>query len=174
MIASAAIFNVHNIQTMPYLGNSHMMRHQMDKVESKRSSGRQKRTSASCSFPGTMTTETTVSKGQEFFSPGQTEGNTGGTLIGSAAVLLLLLTQLRWTMCAIGSLDFYSRLIATARTKRRTKTRRCRGQIFSPSQYQEEVRATSTERKKMGRARQLISDSRVFFLVSVADFFFAL
>lgn len=27
-----------------------------------------------------MTTETTVSKGQEFFSPGQTEGNTGGNI----------------------------------------------------------------------------------------------
>lgn len=35
-------------------------------------------TSASSLFPGTMTTETTVSKGQEFFSPGQTEGETGG------------------------------------------------------------------------------------------------
>lgn len=48
-----------------------------------------------------MTTETTVSKGQEFFSPGQTEGDTGGTLIGSAAVSLLLLTQPRRTSCAI-------------------------------------------------------------------------
>lgn len=58
-------------------------------------------TSASSLFPGTMTTETTVSKGQEFFSPGQTEGDTGGTLIGSAAVSLLLLTQPRWTMSAV-------------------------------------------------------------------------
>lgn len=48
-----------------------------------------------------MTTETTVSKGQEFFSPGQTEGDTGGTLIGNAAVSLLLLTQPRWTMCDV-------------------------------------------------------------------------
>ena len=29
--------------------------------------------------PGSMTIETTVSKGQEFFSPGQTEGDAGGT-----------------------------------------------------------------------------------------------
>lgn len=77
------------------------------------SSKRQARTSASCPFPGTMTTETTVSKGQEFFSPGQTEGDTGGTLIGSAAVSLLLLTQPRWTMCAIRTRNFYSQLIAT-------------------------------------------------------------
>lgn len=35
-------------------------------------------TSASSPFPGTMTTETTVSKGQEFFSPGQTRGIQGG------------------------------------------------------------------------------------------------
>lgn len=34
-------------------------------------------TSPSSPFPGSMTTETTVSKGQEFFSPGQTQGVQG-------------------------------------------------------------------------------------------------
>lgn len=85
-----------------YQGNSELR--QLQKIAS---------TSAPCPFPGTMTTETTVSKGQEFFSPGQTEGDTGGTLIGSAAVSLLLLTQLRWTMCTIRTRNFYSQLIAT-------------------------------------------------------------
>lgn len=66
-----------------------------------RSSKRQQTHQCHPPFPGTMTTETTVSKGQEFFSPGQTEGDTGGTLIGSAAVSLLLLTQPRRTSCAI-------------------------------------------------------------------------
>lgn len=48
-----------------------------------------------------MTTETTACKGQEFFSPEQTERNTGGTLIGTTTVSLLLLpllTQTRQTM----------------------------------------------------------------------------
>lgn len=49
-----------------------------------------------------MTTETTACKGQEFFSPEQTERNTGGTLIGRTTVSLLLvlplLTQTRQTM----------------------------------------------------------------------------
>lgn len=36
--------------------------------------------SASCPFPGAMTTETTVSKGQEFFSTGQTEGDNRGDI----------------------------------------------------------------------------------------------
>lgn len=38
-----------------------------------------------------MTTETTVSKGQEFFSPGQTEGDPGrwvGVVIGGAVVVV--------------------------------------------------------------------------------------
>lgn len=58
-----------------------------------------------------MTIETTVSKGQEFFSPGQTEGDAGGTLIGSAAASLLL-TQPRWTMCAVRTRNFYSQFFA--------------------------------------------------------------
>lgn len=49
-----------------------------------------------------MTTEPTACKGQEFFSPDQTERNTGGeALIGRTAVSLLLpplLTQTRKTM----------------------------------------------------------------------------
>lgn len=37
-------------------------------------------TSESFLFPGAMTTETTVSKGQEFFSPGQTRGGYRGNI----------------------------------------------------------------------------------------------
>ncbi len=70
-------------------------------------------TSVSSPFPGTMTTETTVSKGQEFFSPGQTEGDTGGTLIGSAAVSLLLLTQTKMDNVCHLNKEFNSQLSAT-------------------------------------------------------------
>lgn len=55
-----------------------------------------------------MTTETTVSKGQEFFSPGQMRGNSGD-INWERCLLLLLLTQPRWTMQA-GRGDIYSQL----------------------------------------------------------------
>lgn len=38
----------------------------------------------------------------------------GGALIGSAATSMLLLTQPKWTMCAIEMRNFYGRLIATS------------------------------------------------------------
>lgn len=52
-----------------------------------------------------------------------------GALIGSAATSMLLLTQPKWTMCAIHTRNFYRRLIATAvgheRKKHKKEKREC-------------------------------------------------
>lgn len=108
-----------------------------------------------------MTTETTVSKGQEFFSPGQTEGDTGGTLIGSAAVSLLLLTQPRRTSCAIwtGNVLVMKVKRKTVRdtNKKKKRNRECWRLTAFMSHYEEDIQPCHTRQYPLFTERHIES-----------------
>lgn len=126
-----------------------------------RSSKRQQTHQCHPPFPGTMTTETTVSKGQEFFSPGQTEGDTGGTLIGSAAVSLLLLTQPRRTSCAIwtGNVLVMKVKRKTVRdtNKKKKRNRECWRLTAFMSHYEEDIQPCHTRQYPLFTERHIES-----------------
>lgn len=76
------------------------------------------------------------------------EGDAGGTLIGSAAVSLLLLTQPRWRMCYVWTRNFYSQLFAPLvgheggkkrqwQKKERQKPGKCRRPFMS--RYEDDI-----------------------------------